>query len=233
MRWTGVWAAALCLAAGARGEDPQLTKVLAQLDAAAAKFTSAQAEFSWDQYTKVVDEHDVQKGTIYFRRGGKAGTAMAAHIATENDVPAEKDVLYKTVEKGSELDLYQPGIKQETVLHPGANSSQFESFATLGFGGSGKDLQVNWNVSYEGADTAPGGKQIVKLGLVPKNPGKDPLFTKIDIWVDPETATSLKQVFTMPTGDNRTATYTAIMLNHAPEKAFTLTVPKGTEIVSR
>ncbi|HEY0785383.1 MAG TPA: outer membrane lipoprotein-sorting protein, partial [Acidobacteriaceae bacterium] len=39
--------------AGAPGTG-QLEQVLAQLDAAAARFQSAQAEFAWDQYTAVV-----------------------------------------------------------------------------------------------------------------------------------------------------------------------------------
>lgn len=230
MRWIGLGAAAICLAAGARGQDsagqdPRLTKVLAQLDAAAAKFGSAQADFSWDQYTAVVQEHDVQTGTIAFSRTGKS-TAMVAHVLKDNGQAAQKDVLYKD----KKLVLYQPGIKQETIIDAGANSSQVESFATLGFGGSGKDLQANWNISYEGADTLEAAK-VVELGLTPKNPGPNPLFTKIDIWVDPEHATSVKQVFTTPSGDNRTALYTKIVLNQVPESAFKLDIPKDAAVV--
>src|SRR5690349_6511388 len=48
-----------------------LEGVLTQMDAAAARFRSAQADFSWDQYQKVVNETDTQKGTVYYRRTGK------------------------------------------------------------------------------------------------------------------------------------------------------------------
>jgi outer membrane lipoprotein-sorting protein len=42
-----------------------LETVLTRMDKAAADFRTAQADFSWDQYQKVVDETDAQKGTVY------------------------------------------------------------------------------------------------------------------------------------------------------------------------
>ena len=54
-----------------------LGKILAQMDAASAKFQNAQADFVWDNYTKVVDDHEQQMGTIYFERVG-GQTQMAA-----------------------------------------------------------------------------------------------------------------------------------------------------------
>ena len=211
---------------GAQG-DAQLTKVLAQMDAAAAKFQSAQAAFSWDQLTAVVEEHDVQKGTIAFRRSA-GETEMVVHVATEDGQPAQKDVLYKN----RVLNLYQPSIKQETVLQAGNNRGSFESYATLGFGGSGKDLQANWNVTYEGADTIDG-VAVAKLGLAPKHADPNPMFTNIDIWIDPVTATSRKQVFHTPSGDIRTALYTEIKLNSTAESAFVLKVLSGTQVVRK
>ena len=69
---------------GAPGTEPSpgpsLETVLNQMDAAAASFQSTQADFVWDQYQRVVDETDTQKGTLYFRRVGKE-MQMAADIA--------------------------------------------------------------------------------------------------------------------------------------------------------
>src|SRR5256885_16576724 len=67
----------------------QLDAVLNRMDQTAAKFRSSQADFVWDQYEKVVDDHDNQKGTIYFRQQSK-GTEMAANIIE----PAKKYVLF-------------------------------------------------------------------------------------------------------------------------------------------
>lgn len=212
-------------AAGA--QDSQLASVLAKMDAGSARFKSAQANFSWDQYTAVVQDHDIQQGNIAFRRSGN-GIEMVAHVLTENGQSAPKDVLYRD----GQLDLYQPPIHQETILDAGKNKDQFESYATLGFGGSGKDLEAQWNVQYEGASSI-GGVPVVKLGLTPKHPGANPMFSRIEIWLDPATDTSRKQIFYTPGGDTRTALYTDVKLNSVSDSAFRLRVPSGTNVVHK
>src|SRR6266481_4746871 len=57
--------------------DPALQKVLSQMDAAAASFRTTQANFVWEQYWKVVNDKDSQKGTVYYRRSGKEIQMMA------------------------------------------------------------------------------------------------------------------------------------------------------------
>jgi outer membrane lipoprotein-sorting protein len=219
--------AMLTLAPAAKAQNVGLDKVLAQLDAASAHFESAQADFAWDQYTAVVQNHDVQKGTIAFRRGSKS-VAMIAHVKTDNDQPAPKDVLFKD----GEVRLYQPQIKQETILSAGANRQQYESYSTLGFGGSGHDLSAQWNVSYQGMEKIDG-VETAKLDLTSKHPSPTAMFTHITIWIDPVHATSLKQQFFEPSGDMRTAVYTGIQLNKAPDSLFELKVPKGTDIIRK
>ena len=207
--------------------DAQLAKVLAQIDAAAATFSTASADFSWDQLTVVVHEHDVQTGTIAFRRGAK-GTAMVAHVLTEDGESRQRDVLFQ----GGVLELYQPEIHQETMVQAGKNQSQFESYATLGFGGSGRDLEANWNVAYGGAETIDG-TPVAHLLLTPKHAAPDQMFQRIEIWIDPATATSRKQVFYAASGDTRTALYTHVTENKTPDAAFKLKIPKGTQVVQR
>lgn len=229
-----VWTAVAVMAASVpgayaqAGNDAQLTKVLSQMDAASAKFHSAQASFVWDQYTAVVQEHDIQKGTIAFNWSGK-NIQMVTHVLTDNGQPAPKDVLYKN----GTLEYYVPTIKQETVFSSGgANRSSIEEYATLGFGSSGKELQANWNVIYGGSDTI-NGTAVQKLTLTPKNSGPNDMFNKVEIWVDPTTATSLKQVLYQPSGDTRTATYTDVKMNSVPSNAFSLAIPKGTQIIRK
>ena len=213
--------------APAQAGDAQMEKVLGQLDVAATHFQSAQAEFAWDQYTAVVQSHDLQKGTIAFRRGSKS-TAMVAHIRTDNDQPSPKDVLFKD----GEVRLYQPAIKQETILAAGANRQQYESYSTLGFGSSGHELSANWNISYAGAEKIDA-VDTAKLDLTPKHPGPNNMFTHIMIWIDPVHSTSLRQQFYEPSGDVRTATYTGIRLNSAPDGMFALKVPSGTNVIHK
>jgi hypothetical protein len=63
--------------------NPALDRVLSQMDSAAANFHTTEAAVLWDQYQKVVDEHESQKGKVYFRRAGNE-IQMAADI-TEPD----------------------------------------------------------------------------------------------------------------------------------------------------
>lgn len=201
-----------------------LDKVLAQMDVASAKFQSAQAEFSWDQYEKIVDEHDTQSGTIYFDRKG-ASTQMAAHISK----PDEKVVVYKL----GELQFFQPKIDQLTIFTAGMNRMQYESFLTLGFGGSGKDLAANWNITYQGTESIAG-TTTAKLDLVPKQDSVKKMFDHITIWVDPAQAISLKQQFFEPSGDVRTATYASIKYNDkVPAAAFNIKITSKTQIVRK
>jgi outer membrane lipoprotein-sorting protein len=205
-------------------QSSDLQKVLAEMDTASAKFQSAQADFVWDQYTAVVQSHDLQKGTIAFRRVGSA-TQMVAHVKTDNDQPSLKDVLYK----GGELDFYEPNLKRETILNAGTN---YEKYLTLGFGGSGKDLAANWNIAYQGTEKV-GDVETAKLDLTPKQPGPGNDFTHITIWIDPKRAISLKQQVFQDSGDFRSAIYSNIRLNSAPESAFTLQLAPGTQKVVR
>jgi outer membrane lipoprotein-sorting protein len=184
-----------------------LHKVLSQMDTAATKFLSAQADFSWDQYQAVVQESDIQSGTIYFERK-QGATRTAAYLKQENGKDAPKTVVYS----GGELEYYEPTIKQMTIFRAGANRSQWESFLTLGFGGSGADLETNWKVSLQGTESMDG-ITVAKLDLAPKAQNVQALFTHVTIWVDPARGISLKQIFYEPSGDLRTATYKNIRYN--------------------
>jgi outer membrane lipoprotein-sorting protein len=195
--------AVLPLAQTVLAQGCDTAKVMAQMDAASARFQSTQADFIWDVLQSVVNEHDIQTGTIYFERSG-GSTSMAAYIKK----PAEKAVFYA----GGPLTLLQPDIKQETIFSVGSNRGQFESFLTLGFGGSGKDLQSTWTVSCQGMETIDG-TSTAKLDLTPKQQSVANMFTHVTVWIDPMRSLSLKQVFYEPSGDNRTATYTGIKYN--------------------
>jgi outer membrane lipoprotein-sorting protein len=184
-----------------------LQKVISQLNTAAAKFVSAQADFVWDQYQVVVQDHDVQKGSIYIQRK-KGVTRTAAYFTQQNGKDARKTVIYDN----GEVDYYVPEIKQITIMRAGANKGQWESFLTLGFGGSGADLEANWKVSLQGTETIDG-VSVAKLDLVPKQQSVLNMFAHVTIWIDPTRGISLKQIFYEPSGDNRTAAYTNILYN--------------------
>jgi outer membrane lipoprotein-sorting protein len=215
------------VAASALAQSADLQKVLSQMDAASQKFQSAQADFSWDQLTVVVQSHEITAGTIAFRRAGNS-TEMIAQVKTDNGQPAPKDILYKN----GELAYYQPTIKQQTIFSAGANRQQYEGFLTLGFGGSGKDLATNWKINFQGMETIDG-TQTAKLDLTPKQAGGNQMFTHITIWIDPTRAISLKQIFFQESGDTRTAVYTNIQMNQVPASSFAIKAAPGTQTVRK
>ena len=118
-------------------------------------------------------------------------------------------------------------------MKAGGNRSQWESFLTLGFGGSGADLQKNWTVSLQGTEKIDG-VSVAKLDLVPKEQKVLDMFAHVTIWVDPARSLSYKQVFYQPSGDKRTATYTNIRYNvPLPASVFQIKPLPGTTTVEK
>jgi outer membrane lipoprotein-sorting protein len=180
-----------------------LEKVLTTMDQQAAAFHNAQADFIWDQYTKVVDDHDQQKGTIYFRRQSKNDVEMFADITQP-----PKQVLFS----GGKVRLYEPKVDRITEYDAGKNKADFESFLVLGFGGAGHDMTKSFDVKYAGMEQAQG-VNAAKLELTPKSSRVRGMFTNIILWIDPAKGVSVQQQFFDHDGNYRLAKYSNIQLN--------------------
>lgn len=180
-----------------------LDAILGSMDKAAANFHSAQTDFVWDQYQIVVEDHNVQKGTMYFQRQG-SDTQMAADITS----PDKKYVLFSD----GKVRVYQPSVDQVTEYNAGKNKADFETFLVLGFGGSGKDLQKSFDVKYAGMEQVQG-VNAGKLELTPKVQKVKNMFQTITLWIDPARGVSVQQKFQEPSGDYRLASYSNIQLN--------------------
>ena len=202
--------------------DPNLQKVLSQMDATAAQFRTAQANFEWEQFFKVVSEKDVQKGTVYYRRSGKE-IQMLAEIT---DPP--KEVLFSN----GKVQVYEPKLKRVTSYEAGKNREAVESFLVLGFGGSGHDMVKSFDVKYLGSEDV-GGVNAAKLELVPKSDRVRGVFAKIWLWIDPARGISVQQQFFEPSGDYRLAKYSDIKVNQKiPDSVFKLKTSGDTKFES-
>jgi outer membrane lipoprotein-sorting protein len=204
--------------------DANLEKVLGQMDSTAEKFRTAEASVVWDQYQKVVDEHEEQKGKVYFRHAGNE-IQMAADISD----PDQKYVLFN----GSKVQVYQPKIDQVTVYNTGKNREAFESFLVLGFGGRGHDMLKSFNVKYLGVETVEG-LEASKLDLVPKTDSVRNNVNHIVLWIDPALGVSVQQQFFFGTsGDYRLAKYSGVKLNEKiPDSVFKLKTTGRTKVIS-
>ncbi len=180
-----------------------LETVLTLLDKTAASFKDIQTDFVWDQYNKVVDDHDLQSGTMYFRRNGNS-VEMAADIVK----PDKKQVLFSE----GRVRVYQPKIDQVTEYSAGKNKSDFESFLVLGFGGRGHDLAKSFDVKYAGMENI-NGASTYKLELTPKAQRVKDMFSLITLWIDKNQGVSVQQRFQERSGDFRLAKYNGIKIN--------------------
>lgn len=213
---------ALLCSAAQSPDTGKLDSVLKKMDATAASFQSAQADFVWEQYQKVVDDIDTQKGTVYYRRAGKEIEMMA-----DIKEPDRKFVLYKD----GKLQVYEPRIEQVMSYPAGANRNELESFLVLGFGGGGQDLKKTFDVTYDGEE-AVDGVAAVKLQLIPKSEKVRNTFSKIFLWIDLSRGVSIQQKFLQTEGDYRLTKYSGIKNSKIPNDIFQLKTTKKTQFVS-
>jgi len=204
------------------GESPELEHALARMDTAAKNFKTTEASVVWEQYQKVIDEKETEKGKIYFRREG-GEIQMAADF-----VDPAKYVLYG----GGQVQVYQPKIDQVTEYDAGKNRGDVESYLLLGFGGRGHDLFKSYDVKYLASETANGVKTD-KLELIPKSERFRNTIARIWLWIDPERGITVQQKLFEPGGDYRLAMYSEIKINQKlPDDVFKLKTTTKTKFVS-
>lgn len=189
-------------------QKPELAATLARIDAASQKFISAQADVEKDLYNALIKETDKQNGRAYFLRDHKGGATqmglMAYGPGGKVEGPGARLVEYKN----GTLRDYNPSLK----CFDSVRSGKIETFLTIGFGGSGQDLNKAWAITDLGPDTIAGVKA-EKLDLVPRDAGVKSNVLHVTLWLDLDRDVSLQQVFYSPTGDTQTARYTNIRLN--------------------
>lgn len=179
---------------------PKTANLIPRLNAASAKFTNVQASFHKDLYEALIKQTTPQDGMIYVDR--QHGAVRMGLKTTGQDA---RTVLYQN---GS-LKVYNPGVNCFNTVGAGSQT-KVESALTLGFGGSGTDLEKNWIINDLGQETLTVDhrqQQVEKLDLVPRDAGVKATFTHVTVWIDPDQAISYKQESFSPTGDTQTATY--------------------------
>jgi outer membrane lipoprotein-sorting protein len=210
-----------------------LESILKKMDAVAASFRTAQAEFEWDNYQRVIDEIvDVQMGTIYYRRSGKDIEMIAAVKkagASASTVKPEPKYLLFSEDK---VRMYEPKIDRVTVYDLGKEKSDLGSYVVLGFGGSGQELQKAFDVSYQGTENV-GGVNAAKLQLIPKSEGVRRYYNQMILWIDPDKGVSVQQEFFTPQGDYKLCKYSSIKMNEKIDNdVFKLKTTGKTQTIS-
>ena len=181
----------------------KLQDVLNQMDEAATRFHTTQANFTWIQYNKVIDDvADTQKGKIYFRRPGK-DIQMAADLSE----PDTKQLIFAD----GKIQVYQPRMDQVDVYDASAHREEFESFLVVGFGG-GHDMLKSFAIKFLGTEKISD-IETAKLDLIPKSEKVKQNFAHLVLWIDPQRGISLQQQLFETSGDYRLAKYSDIQVN--------------------
>ena len=221
-------------AQSAKSADPgALDAVLKKMDAVAANFTTAQANFEWEMYQKVIDEIiGVDKGVIYYRKSGRQVEMMAEVKETGASASSMKPEPKFVLLSGGKIRLYQPKLDQITEYDLGKNQSDFESYIVLGFGASGQDLRKSFDVTYMGPETIAGVKT-AKLQLIPKSEKVKNTYSQIFLWIDLDRGVSVQQQLFQPQGDYRLAKYSQIKLHEKiGDDVFKLKTTSKTQTVT-
>lgn len=215
------------------GDSSALDAVLKKMDSVSTSFRSAQAEFQWDNYQRVIDEIvDVQTGNIYYRRANKEIEMMAdvkkAGTSASTLKTEPKFVLFAD----GKVRMYQPKADQVTVYDLGKDRGDLESYVVLGFGGSGQELQKAFDVKYQGTEMV-GGVSAAKLELTPKSERVRRSYNRMILWIDPDKGVSVQQQFFTPQGDYRLCKYSSIKMNEKiGDEVFKLKTTSKTQVIS-
>jgi outer membrane lipoprotein-sorting protein len=220
----GMAVIAVSIAAGqVAGESPELEHVLSQMDASAKNFRAVEANVSWDQYQRVINETDTETGKIYCRRENGE-----IQMAVDFSAPNQKYVVYS----GGKVQVYQPKIDQVNEYLPGKNRDEVESFLVLGFGGSGHDLSKSYDVRFVKTE-ALGGVSTNEIELIPKNDRLRNNIARILLWIDPARGVMLQQQLFEPGGDYRLAKYSDIKsVARISDSVFKLKTTSKTKFVA-
>jgi outer membrane lipoprotein-sorting protein len=222
LRWL-LFALILALPAFA-ASDSEMDKIAAKMDETAAKFRTAQANFTWTTFNSVVNEESGrQTGRIYFQRNGNE-TEMSAII----DPPDAQQVIFSQ----GKIQLYKSKTDIEDVYDAGTHRDEFETFLVLGFGSSGSDMSKSFEVTYGGEEKIDG-KDTARVELVPKSDKMKHHFPKIILWIDPQNGISVQQKLMETNGDYRLAKYSGIQLGQKiPAKVFQLKTSGKTKVIT-
>jgi hypothetical protein len=204
----------------AQAKPSPLDTVLRQMDAASAKFKSAQADLRQELFTKIVNDTETRTGQVYFLRKDNStqmGMKMLPPDAKPGAAPAQ------IIEfKDGKLRVFNPGTNHVDELSAsGRNQATAETLMTLGFGGSGRALENAWTIEDQGTEMMSDGSETVpveKLDLVSKDEVIRKNYAHITIWIDAARGVTLKQVSFAASGgklsgDTRTVFFTSIRLN--------------------
>jgi len=207
----------------ATAADHSLADALARMDQAATRFKTLSANVQDLSHMEAIHEDELQSGAILVKRS----RPKDLHVKISIDKPDRK----VAVTDGKTVDVYYPRSGETQRLELGHRRSLVDMILALGFGGTSRELENDYQVTLGGSETVAG-ESATRLELVPKSPDMLEEWKKIDLWISDKSGYTVQQKFYEHGKDYTLITYTGVRLNpEIDDAAFKLDVPKGTKRV--
>jgi|SRR5581483_673390 len=198
-----------------------LSDVLARMDQAAKTFKSMTSQVTYVTHTDVLNENDTETGSVTMKK------VQPGEVQGKVDFTSP-DRKIITIEK-RRVQEYLPKINTLQIFDLAKYGEQLDNFLRLGFGTSGTELAMTYDVSVLGTAQL-GGQNVERLQLVPKDARmRRDYVQKVELWIplqgDPY---PLQEKIFEPSGDYRLATYANLKINPVlPPDALELKLPPG------
>lgn len=196
-----------------------LNDVLARMDTAAAAFKGMTAQMKRLDHTAVINDTSEERGGVALRK-----TSKGVQILMDSTFPDKRTLSFQ----GRNLQIYLPKINTIQIYDLGKKRDQIDQFLVLGFGVSGKDLQKQYTIKFNGSETINGVKTS-RVDLTPKSKDAQELFQHLELWVPESEGHAVQQKVYLRGGDYKLLTYSEIKINPPAltDAAFDLKAPKN------
>ena len=211
-------AASLALLAAA---DP-VADALARMDRNAAAFKGATLEFRQISHNAAVGIDDEQSGTMWLKRSGSGD--LRAKIEFREPKPRT------IVIDGQTASIYYPRLNLVQEYPMAKYRDLFEQFFLLGFGGTGKELANNYNITSLGSETI-NSEPATHLQLIPKSPQMLKNIRKVELWLSDRTGYPVQEKVFQASGDYTLMIYNNLKVNPSlPDSSLKLKLPKSVQV---
>jgi outer membrane lipoprotein-sorting protein len=199
-----VCALVVCSTAATICRAQSTAEVLSRLDRAAQSFQGAKASIQVTTHTKIIDEDEVQVGTVTAKRYSPGEIEFLINF-TGRDTQG-------LALRGQIFQIYYPKANLVREYPVGKYRDLAQKLILLGFGMPGHELADNYEVVNLGGERVQS-QDSVHLQLTPKASDVLKQLNRVDLWISLKTNCPIQQKFYMPSGDYRLATYSDIKIN--------------------
>lgn len=150
-----------------------LEDVLKRMDQAAVKFRSMSSNLRKTIRTDVLDDTEVNDGTVKMIKNGKDNFALLAKFEGRDPLTLHLS--------GHTLEVYYPKANSEEVYDTKHTVKSVDQYLFVGWGTPVVELKKTYAVSLGGSETIDGVKT-TRIDLAPVSTEAKKIFNKIQLW---------------------------------------------------